>query len=53
MFYVGVADLQATLDKAKKPAATTTMPPMDVPGGPRIAMFTDPEGNLIGLIRRG
>ena len=53
MFYVGVADLQATLDKAEKLGATTTMPPMDVPGGPRIAMFTDPDGNLIGLMRRG
>jgi len=28
------------------------MPPMDVPGGPSIAMFTDPDGNLIGLMKR-
>lgn len=51
-FYVGVADLQATLDKAAALGATTIMPPMEVPGGPSIAMFTDPDGNLIGLMRR-
>jgi predicted enzyme related to lactoylglutathione lyase len=27
------------------------MPPMDVPGGPSIAQFKDPEGNLIGLVK--
>ncbi len=51
-FYVGVADLQATLGKAAALGATTVMPPMDVPGGPSIAMFTDPDGNLIGLMKR-
>jgi uncharacterized protein len=51
-FYVGVADLQATIDKAAALGGTTVMPPMDVPGGPSIAMFTDPNGNLIGLMKR-
>ena len=51
-FYVGVADLQATLDNAVRLGATTVMPPMDVPGGPSIAMFTDPDGNLLGLMKR-
>ena len=27
--------------------------PMDVPGGPTIAMFADPEGNVIGLLKAG
>jgi predicted enzyme related to lactoylglutathione lyase len=27
-------------------------PPMEVPGGPSIAMFNDPDGNLIGLMKR-
>ncbi len=51
-FYIGVADLQATLDKAAGLGASTVMAPMEVPGGPSIAMFTDPDGNLIGLMKR-
>jgi predicted enzyme related to lactoylglutathione lyase len=27
------------------------MGPEDVPDGPSIAMFTDPEGHLVGLIK--
>jgi predicted enzyme related to lactoylglutathione lyase len=52
MFYVGVEDLQAKLDAAQALGGKTVMPPMDVPGGPSIAMFTDPDGNLIGLTKR-
>jgi predicted enzyme related to lactoylglutathione lyase len=26
-------------------------PPMDVPGGPTIAFFSDPAGNVIGLMK--
>ena len=52
MFYVGVDDLQAKVDAAQALGAKTVMPPMDVPGGPSIAMFTHPDGNLIGLMRR-
>jgi len=48
-FYVQVEDLQASLDKAESLGGKTVMPPMDVPGGPKIAQFTDPEGNVIGL----
>jgi predicted enzyme related to lactoylglutathione lyase len=29
------------------------MEPHDVPGGPRIAMFEDPDGNAIGLLKAG
>jgi predicted enzyme related to lactoylglutathione lyase len=49
--YVEVNDLQAALDKAEKLGGKTVMPPMDVPGGPTIAQFTDPEGNRIGLAK--
>ena len=48
-FYVEVADLAAALKKAESLGGKTVIPPSDVPGGPKIAMFTDPEGNLIGL----
>jgi predicted enzyme related to lactoylglutathione lyase len=50
-FYVEVADLQAALDKAQKLGGKTATPPMDVPGGPSIAHFTDPAGNLVGLVK--
>ena len=50
--FVGVEDLQAKMDAAQALGATTVMPPMDVPGGPSIAMFADPDGNLIGLMKR-
>jgi len=49
--YVQVDDLQAALDQAEKLGAKTVMPPMDVPGGPSIAQFTDPEGNKVGLLK--
>jgi predicted enzyme related to lactoylglutathione lyase len=50
-WYVQVPDLQAALDKAEKLGGKTVMPPMDVPGGPSIAMFSDPEGNIVGLVK--
>jgi predicted enzyme related to lactoylglutathione lyase len=50
-FYVQVDDLQAALNKAEKLGGKTVMPPMDVPGGPSIAQFTDPDGNRVGLVK--
>ena len=49
--YVEVDDLQAALDKAEKLGGTTVLPPSDVPGGPSLALFTDPAGNRIGLAK--
>jgi predicted enzyme related to lactoylglutathione lyase len=51
--YVEVADLDATLRKAESMGARTVMPPMDVPGGPKLAQFADPDGNVIGLTQAG
>jgi uncharacterized protein len=50
-FYVQVDDLQAALEKAEKLGGKTAMPPMDVPGGPSIAQFDDPDGNRVGLVK--
>jgi hypothetical protein len=50
-FYVEVPDLAAALAKAERLGGKTTMPPDAVPGGPQIAQFADPDGNVIGLIR--
>jgi hypothetical protein len=49
--YIEVDDLQAALDKAEKLGGKAVNPPMEVPGGPTIAHFTDPEGNFIGLLK--
>src|SRR5439155_1762344 len=50
-FYVAVDDLQAALDRAEELGGKTANPPMDVPGGPSLAHFTDPEGNFVGLAK--
>ncbi len=51
--YIEVADLDATLKHAESLGGKTIMPPMDVPGGPRLAQFADPDGNVIGIIKAG
>lgn len=48
--YVTVDDLNATLKKAESLGGRTLMPPTDVPDGPKIAMFADPDGNSIGIM---
>jgi predicted enzyme related to lactoylglutathione lyase len=50
-FYVEVPDLEATLSKIESLGGSTVMGPEDVPEGPTIAMFADPEGHLVGLIK--
>jgi predicted enzyme related to lactoylglutathione lyase len=50
-WYVGVADVAAALAEAERLGGRTVMPPHDVPGGPRLAHFADPEGNVIGLVQ--
>jgi len=52
-FYVEVADLAKSLKQAEKLGGKTVMPPAEVPGGPTIAQFSDPEGNVIGLVKAG
>jgi len=50
-FYVGVDDLDAALARAEELGGKRINEPMDVPGGPSIAHFADPEGNMIGLLK--
>ena len=47
--YVRVGDLQATLDRAERLGGKTILPPSEVPGGPQLAMFADPAGNITGF----
>jgi predicted enzyme related to lactoylglutathione lyase len=49
--FVEVDDLQAYLDKAEKLGGKTIMPPTVIPDTVTLAMFTDPEGNVTGLVK--
>jgi uncharacterized protein len=50
-FYVGVDDLQATLDKVESLGGKAAMPIIEVPGMLTFTMFTDPDGLLVGLVK--
>ncbi len=50
-FYVAVPDLEAALSKIEGLGGSTVMGPTEVPEGPTIAMFGDPEGHLVGLLK--
>jgi predicted enzyme related to lactoylglutathione lyase len=49
IFYVGVPDVEAALQKAESLGGTRKMGPDKAPTGLVVGHFTDPEGNLIGL----
>jgi predicted enzyme related to lactoylglutathione lyase len=50
IFYVGVPDVEAALQKAESLGGTRWMGPEQAPGGGLlVGHFTDPEGNLIGV----
>jgi predicted enzyme related to lactoylglutathione lyase len=50
-FYVQVDDPQAYLSKAESLGGKTTLPPTPIPEVGSVAMFLDPEGNLVGLFK--
>jgi uncharacterized protein len=48
--YMRVDDLDAYLDRAEQLGGKRLLPPTDLPEGfGRIAVFTDPDGNQVGL----
>ncbi|GBE29773.1 MAG TPA: hypothetical protein ENH10_05380 [Bacteroidetes bacterium] len=51
IFYVGVDDIDATIEKVTSNGGLIVMPKMTVPDGPTLAVFTDPEGNKVGLVQ--
>src|SRR5688500_12826243 len=52
-FYIEVEDVDAMLKKALEKGAKVMRPAMEVPGTDvYIAKFADPEGNVIGLVRK-
>jgi predicted enzyme related to lactoylglutathione lyase len=50
MIYLGVADIEATLEKIAAHGGTPASPRMEVPGVVVLAIFTDPAGNRMGLV---
>jgi uncharacterized protein len=50
-FYIGVPDVEAALAKAESLGGTRTMGPQEVPGGPTIGLFNDPEGHQVGVVK--
>ncbi len=50
-FYVGVDDVDATVEKAKGLGAMVFMPPQDVPGVGRFAFLADPHGAPFYVMR--
>jgi uncharacterized protein len=51
-FYVEVDDLQAALDRVEALGGRTVVPVIELPGM-AFAMFGDPDGLLVGLMRSG
>jgi predicted enzyme related to lactoylglutathione lyase len=49
IFYVGTSDLDASIGRATRKGAKVMNGPMEVPGGGRIAMLTDPQGAAFAL----
>lgn len=49
--YVEVPDVEESLKRAEELGGQRVMGPMEVPDGPVLGMFTDPEGHLIGVVR--
>ena len=48
--YVQVDDIEGYLERVGKLGGTTVVPPMALPGDHgRIAVFADPDGNVVGL----
>ena len=49
--YWDVPDIEAKLAEVTAAGATVNEPPRDVGGGRLVATFTDPDGNVLGLVQ--
>jgi uncharacterized protein len=49
-FYVRVDDIQGALDQAESLGGKTVLPVMTVPDTVTLALFSDPEGHVVGLV---
>lgn len=51
--YVEVPDVGEALKQAERLGGKTMLGPDELPGGPTIGAFDDPEGHMIGLVSPG
>lgn len=49
-FYIRVDDVEAALKKAESLGAKRMMGPEQVPNGPMIGLFVDPQGHVVGVV---
>lgn len=52
-FYVGVDDPDACLARVETLGGKRILPPTHLPNSTTIALFADPEGNVVGIARSG
>jgi predicted enzyme related to lactoylglutathione lyase len=52
-FYIEVDDPQAYLGKVESQGGKTVVPVTEIPGMVIFAQFADPEGNVVGMTKRG
>jgi len=50
-FYVQVDEPQAYLDRIEAKGGKTVVPVTEIPGMVTFALFSDPEGNVVGLVK--
>jgi predicted enzyme related to lactoylglutathione lyase len=50
VIYIGVADINHTLDQIKAHGGGVVLPRLEVPGVAVLGLFTDPAGNRMGLV---
>jgi predicted enzyme related to lactoylglutathione lyase len=50
-FYVGVDDPKAALARVEQLGGRTVQAPVEIPGGVTFALFADPEGHVVGLLK--
>ncbi len=48
--YIRVEDIPATLDKIEEKGGKRMVGPVPLPHGEHFAWFTDPDGNMVGLL---
>ena len=52
-FYITVVDINACLTKVEEYGGKTIVPKTPIPGMGHFAMFTDPDGNHLGIYQDG
>lgn len=50
-FYIGVPNIDTALARIAELGGAVVLPPEPALGGPKFALFKDPEGHLIGLVQ--